>query len=129
MAQKIQNNTFIYKYADTEFERIEFSVLAAENNLYVEGWCFEDWLKEIDEDGYEIGICFYDNIPVAVSIINPYNHIGFFVNHEFRRMGIGKELHKLMIENSPKNKEEIFCAKGIDGSGEFFNSLGMIPKW
>jgi hypothetical protein len=124
MAQK---SKLEFVVAKDNAEKSMFANLAMDNHLYINDWCFIDFLGII-ESGYssnfEIGLCLSNGLPIGCSIITPAGHTGFFIEESYRRMGIATKLCEVM-RGVIDDKMYLYAGKGINGSEKFFDWVGL----
>ena len=133
---KIEPYKISIKISSSVKQSIVLAKVAMKNKLYIDDWKFIEWLDMIIDEELlaDIGILFYDEIPIALSILLNQNddiwtkgHIGFFVKEEYRRQGIATLLSKEMLKN--RNPDENIHASNSELSGSFFDEVGISTDW
>jgi len=123
MAQKSKFQYFIAK----QNQKKDFARKVLDNHLYVDGWCFENYLCKMiyeNDTSFEICLCQCDNLPIGCSIITSDGLTGFFVAESYRRMGIATKLCAIMRSYIQDNVY-LYAGHGIDGSEKFFDWVGL----
>ena len=120
--------------SDNDESIARYSAIALYYNLFIPGWKFEDWLTLAVENKLKcvIGLAYYQDDPIAISICLKenednffiYGHIGFFTEEKYRRMGVGSLLSKKMLENNLKDRILIHAAT-TELAGNFFETVGI----
>lgn len=95
-------------------------------HLYIEGFGLKKYLERMVkydmDNGTKICMCFDKGTPVAICLTDKGNEIETFVKEEYRRRGIGTKMVKQL--SHPETKYN----SGLDGSVEFYKSLGLRPS-
>lgn len=125
---------------------IEGAKIARKNRLYIPGWCMIDELRGIERAGEEgallstvISIAYVGGKPVAACLLfvecdNVTCYV--FVRKRLRRQHIGTMLYKAAIEQYSflfhglsSAAQDVAVYTGVDGSGKFWQSVGLTPRW
>lgn len=116
----MKKSNFKYEVASDDLQKGCFAYLALQSKLFVDNWGFKKWLNKMTSGdfSYEIGLCFYRDIPVGCSIIKQDGHIGFYVKDGYRHRGIGTKLCEVM--RSATQQEYLYAGLGQGGSDKFF---------
>lgn len=126
-------NRIEYTFGKNIPENINLIKLALQENLYIEGWTLKNILvKFLETPSKQFYICLaLDNtvpensIPVGVVVCLFYGQMMFFVKKEFRRLGIGRELYKSVVQNVKKPINGFYSERGTNESISFFDDMDI----
>lgn len=103
-------------------KRIEIArKICMNNNLYVEGWSFRNWLENYTIDHIYILALDYRPIGCLIILNNSevfHENFGVYVNPNFRKKGFGRKMVERAMTDL-KEKKFIY-SEGILGSETFF---------
>jgi GNAT superfamily N-acetyltransferase len=100
---------------------LEFLAMLNDNRLKIKIIDSNNMKYDMD-NGTKICMCFDKGTPVAICLTDKGNEIETFVKEEYRRRGIGTKMVKQL--SHPETKYN----SGLDGSVEFYKSLGLRPS-
>lgn len=119
---------FYYTKTHNKTEIIEFSDVAYNNRLFVDGWILQEFLTCEIHLVNQIVLCYtnpespYDSA-VGICLKTLSGWCMFFVKPEFRGQNIGRNLY-----NELDDKNNTYAMKGIEDSPKFFKAIGIAEK-
>ena len=124
----IDKSLLSYILAENDHQKWGLASLAIKYKLFIYGWSLMSYLEDIrisdNHLDYEISMCFYDEKPVAVCVLErDSGMIMFFTRKLYRQNGIAKTLYEITREKYNKN---VFGSQYCRDEGiNFFNKIGL----
>lgn len=124
----INKNSLSYTLAENDWQKWGLAGLAIRYKLFIDGWSLRSYLEEIrisdNHLDYEISMCFYDEKPIAVCVLErDSGMIMFFTRKLYRQNGVAKRLCEITRE---RYNGDIFGSQYCREEGiGFFNKIGL----